>query len=882
MENVQSNRFYAANRPSPLEHPSNFDTTHGRGLSYGHSEYASYADASEGASDLLDSEEHSPDLLPSQESRHPTQTTNYTPAEASSFAERARMRPDLALITSDRQDGPLGDQQPLSNDSPIEVSDRRYTQAPPALHRPKRTDSVPDRSPLQKLEGHLGDISKEAKRARVERAEQLAAQRAAQQEENGSSLGHMRRSSVQRKPVSGVETLPERFQTLHREDQHRRKLSEGQVSYDKEGTASPVQARRVVSGPQEQKRVISSSGPGLNRSTSGRGAYDAALTGSAAAAATQALQAARSRYRSSSYTYEENNTLSPTTSASTMASGGQHGLRSSAQQQSEQSGMRTSSQQNQQTTSTSNYSHRQGQDTQQLAGDNSLVDRAKGQQNPFDPDDVRNNGETGPEFIIPPQTLNGQQAREQVAFGHTDPNTLHDQQQQQFQEHHQSRRAHFSDILHINNRAERHYVAKDELEEWKNAATATLTAEDLDFEAKYGPSTADVTHTSEGGTTHQGPAGTSFHPPLYLRCGPLLRYTGIGTKSDLGTSRRFWRGSAMIVTQDEASSYERAPILRLYKQPANSPIPRDDAQAHEVNQFDSLTCQVKLGREGETLYVKPSQDLRHEADLSRLEDENGLFESNPLSNTYHRATSCISRTDGESLGRHRDVVGHRLYAERGVTFWRFNLEVELSNEQQRIAYRINEGPALAFWVPSKHQMMNIMFHSCNGFSHSVKTAEWCGPDPLWRDVMTTHQTQPFHCMIGGGDQIYMDSVTKNITTQFGKWAEGKHRETKHSASFTAEMQEELEQFYLDRYAMWFSTGMFGWANSQIPMINVWDDHDIIDVSLVTLGILDTLELMSYAGLRIISSSLPKYCSIYGSRCCGLQVLHALPTAKSAR
>jgi hypothetical protein len=42
------------------------------------------------------------------------------------------------------------------------------------------------------------------------------------------------------------------------------------------------------------------------------------------------------------------------------------------------------------------------------------------------------------------------------------------------------------------------------------------------------------------------------------------------------------------------------------------------------------------------------------------------------------------------------------------------------------------------------------------------------------------------------------------------------------------MQEELEQFYLNRYAMWFSQGLFGMSNSQIPMLNIWDDHDIID------------------------------------------------------
>lgn len=28
--------------------------------------------------------------------------------------------------------------------------------------------------------------------------------------------------------------------------------------------------------------------------------------------------------------------------------------------------------------------------------------------------------------------------------------------------------------------------------------------------------------------------------------------------------------------------------------------------------------------------------------------------------------------------------------------------------------------------------------------------------------------------------------------------------------------------------MWFSQGLFGLANSQIPMVNIFDDHDIID------------------------------------------------------
>ena len=43
-----------------------------------------------------------------------------------------------------------------------------------------------------------------------------------------------------------------------------------------------------------------------------------------------------------------------------------------------------------------------------------------------------------------------------------------------------------------------------------------------------------------------------------------------------------------------------------------------------------------------------------------------------------------------------------------------------------------------------------------------------------------------------------------------------------------QLQEELEAFYLERYSMWFSQGLFAMASSQIPMVNIWDDHDIID------------------------------------------------------
>jgi hypothetical protein len=224
------------------------------------------------------------------------------------------------------------------------------------------------------------------------------------------------------------------------------------------------------------------------------------------------------------------------------------------------------------------------------------------------------------------------------------------------------------------------------------------------------------------------------------------------------------------------------------------------------------------------------EDLPAGVDLSRKENDKGLFEekrSSPAQQRDANGGQAPPILDGEQVGKVRQIQGSRLFAERGVTFWKFNIEIELGSQQQRIAYRINRGPAIGFWVPAAGENMNIMFHSCNGFSLAVDPNTFSGPDPLWRDVLNSHQTRPFHVMLGGGDQLYMDAATVQ-TTFFSEWAVERNPHHKNHTEFSEEMQDELEQFYLDRYSMWFSQGLFGMATSQIPMVNMWDDHDIID------------------------------------------------------
>lgn len=422
------------------------------------------------------------------------------------------------------------------------------------------------------------------------------------------------------------------------------------------------------------------------------------------------------------------------------------------------------------------------------------------------------------------------------------------------------RHLHLSDVLYRHEQVpgQTSYLAGPRLDEWKKGGVALLAGPLLDLDdvktSKVEPDktwweldangkkrTPTKTRKAEAydGEYDEKVGPTRFKPALFLKSGPLLRYCGI--RKDKQTSsrkaapaeREVWRGSVMIVTQDSISSYDLAPTLRLFVQPVElMPPPPEELKGEELapEYIDPLAGLTKVGRDGRTLYIRPVDHLEEGVDLSREESDEGLFEmhKSPLDGIGEKKPPPPKpQFDGERAGKYKEVRGFRLHAEQGVTFWRFNIEVELRDKQQRIAYRINRGPATAFWVPAKNQAMNIMFSSCNGFSHDIDPNKFSGPDPMWRDVLNTHQTRPFHVMLGGGDQLYNDPVMDE-TILFKEWLGMHDPVQKARVPFTPEMQTELEAFYLNRYAMWFSQGLFSVANSQIPMINIYDDHDIID------------------------------------------------------
>jgi len=771
--------------------------------------------------------------------------------------------------------------------------------------KPVRRGSVPDRSPLQKLEY---DISKEEKRARMKEAEERTRKKE-QRKQSVPAEGDMLRTGTMRgdkgRVVSDGSRRPDQRDTR---DSMGRHASTGgsHASGAQNGAARTKQAQRAVrsnspdqdiqSGDDrehqsrvpdtrayggEQRRAARQNNeagyipnePVANRSRSEQNrhyARDAGLAGAGGAAAITAAErgkAAHDRRKGSRAVDSAGPSPNRGSSQDNNASVGRSNSKKLQKRHPDQpkSEWRCSG---------DNYfsgPHDQPRGAAAQHGGKPVLQDARvgsgtakqereAAARHEGPDPLpRERVSTGPKnpvaYTVPPQTAAGQQARQQVGFDQAGDGKEHK----------------FRDFLHRSHSDKRAYTASSKpLEDWRKASIGKLTLADLDLDnlppPKPKPQPQDETDAAwwekkdrqpSVGTARQSPgqyegpyeeAAQSFRPALFLKCGPLLRYTGLRQESSTtsGKSREMWRGSIMIVTEDDASETPTPPVLRMFAQPMELHTP-PDRNVHEIppEEEDPVSGQVKVSRTGRPLYVRPAVDLEPNADLSREENNYGLFsatrtpllgpqstsgsEDQPSHNPRitFQDKSRIKARDGEKLGKYREVKAHRLHGERGVTFWRFNLEIELGPQQTRIAYRINRGPAIGFWVPPRGETMNIMFHSCNGFSLSVEPDNFSGPDPLWRDVLNRHQRRPFHVMLGGGDQIYNDAAMRD-TTLFRDWLQIKNPERKHGTDFSEEMQEELEEFYLNRYAMWFSQGLFGMANSQIPMVNIWDDHDIID------------------------------------------------------
>jgi hypothetical protein len=269
-----------------------------------------------------------------------------------------------------------------------------------------------------------------------------------------------------------------------------------------------------------------------------------------------------------------------------------------------------------------------------------------------------------------------------------------------------------------------------------------------------------------------------------VRCGPLINYRRMEGLT--------WFGSVLIVTKGGIQEGDFEPGLRLRRAESIS------------NGASGL---------GHTL---------------RSIDVNGVDgDANSSEPRSERPITTESDTEIK-------VKGVKLYSDLQNVFWRFHIQVEMQEAETHWEYEIpglrfppttKKTDKQSFFVPARNESMRVMFHSCNGFSVGTDEAAWSGP-ALWNDVIRVHKTFPLHVMVGGGDQIYNDGIRVNGPLQ--PWSAMPNPKKRRDFKFPEALRKDCDDYYAANYIRWYSTEPFASANGQIPQLNIWDDHDIID------------------------------------------------------
>ena len=228
---------------------------------------------------------------------------------------------------------------------------------------------------------------------------------------------------------------------------------------------------------------------------------------------------------------------------------------------------------------------------------------------------------------------------------------------------------------------------------------------------------------------------------------------------------------------------------------------------------------------GKTQSFKP---VLHLGRVDVAGDQQGLVEPGPAASGAE-----VNEQNGIRTNHGTDIEGTCLYSDPRATFWQFSLACDIADTETKWAYNIADVTYKSttkpktnyFFVPARDEAMRIMFCSCNGFSVGTDEDAWSGC-ALWNDVMRSHARAPLHVMIGGGDQIYNDGI--RVDGPLREWTDIGNPKKRRDYPFPESLRQACDDYYLNNYLEWYSIEPYAQANGQIPQLNIWDDHDIID------------------------------------------------------
>jgi hypothetical protein len=138
-------------------------------------------------------------------------------------------------------------------------------------------------------------------------------------------------------------------------------------------------------------------------------------------------------------------------------------------------------------------------------------------------------------------------------------------------------------------------------------------------------------------------------------------------------------------------------------------------------------------------------------------------------------------------------------------------------------------------VPARGVAPNIAFFSCNGASRASDWSDLAQPFALWERMLQEHHKEPtdpaktpgFQLLLGGGDQLYADSLhnTMEVLNGFMKLS----RRERLMMAVPDGLRENLLVEYVWLYReRWGGNQGIAPLLCRVPGLFMWDDHDIFD------------------------------------------------------
>jgi hypothetical protein len=171
------------------------------------------------------------------------------------------------------------------------------------------------------------------------------------------------------------------------------------------------------------------------------------------------------------------------------------------------------------------------------------------------------------------------------------------------------------------------------------------------------------------------------------------------------------------------------------------------------------------------------------------------------------------------------ITACHLTGRLGHSLWRYDFRVRLGATERTVDYRIG-GDSWRMHLPALGGPLRIAFTACNGYEEERTGSTSPARNQLWRQLEAEHARAPFHLLLHGGDQLYADSIWREVPA-LAAWRRlpaGRRL----AAPFTPNIAEAVTDYYFARYCWLWEQPELARIMPAVPSLMIWDDHDIFD------------------------------------------------------